>query len=264
MKKILQQNLITNLKNKLTHKKTYPTTDCTAIVPWGTNLGLTLGFPLYTKIIREMISLPYYQMSVAVGVLLSDGWTELSSSKSSKLESIKKRNACFKFKQSLDKFEYFMFVFNILSHYCSSLPSVIIGKRNNTVTYGLHFFTRALPCFTDLHNLFYIKTNALSRIGQKIVPTDIFNMLNDIALAHIVMCDGGRHGNGLTIYVNSFTLADCVLLINVLIIKFELNCTIQEKRPQEYVIYIRANSMDKLRKIVLPHMVPSMLYKLGL
>jgi hypothetical protein len=50
-------------------------------------------------------------------------------------------------------------VFNQLSHLCSHGPSLVssvkLGKRH----YGLQFFTRTLPCFTQLHSLFYLNAS---------------------------------------------------------------------------------------------------------
>ena len=45
-----------------------------------------------------MIQLPYYQKSVIIGLLLSDGWLYFPSATN--------KNARIEFRQSLDKFEY--------------------------------------------------------------------------------------------------------------------------------------------------------------
>jgi hypothetical protein len=88
------------------------------------------------------------------------------------------------FVQALAKFEYFMHVFNIFSHYCSKFPTLTMGKKNGTITARLNFITRALPCFTEIHKIFYIPHDAFSRMGKKRIPEDIFNLLDSIALAH--------------------------------------------------------------------------------
>jgi hypothetical protein len=80
-------------------------------------------------------------------------------------------------------------VFNLLSHYCSSSPRRTTGIRAENRFYGLQFFTRSMPCITELHSLFYIN-------GVKIVPHNIYDLLTPIALAHVIMGDGSisRHG----------------------------------------------------------------------
>jgi NADH-ubiquinone oxidoreductase chain 4 len=118
-------------KNLNSKTKIYKNKNCKDIVIWGTNLSLTINFGFYSKQIREMIVLPYYHFSIIIGLYLSDGSSVLSYVRNLKSE-VSKRNASFNFNQSLDKFYYFMSVFNILSHYCSKLPTCSIRKRKET------------------------------------------------------------------------------------------------------------------------------------
>jgi hypothetical protein len=148
-------------------------------------------------------------------------------------------------------------VFNILSHYCSSTPHFTTGKRNNTITYGLGFFTRSLPCFTQIHLLWYSQ-------GIKVLPYDLFDYLTPVALANWIMGDGSRTRHGLILCTDSNTLKDVILLINILIIKFDLKCTLREHRKNQFRIYISEQSMNKLRSLVKPYMIESMLYKIHL
>jgi LAGLIDADG DNA endonuclease family len=76
------------------------------------------------------------------------------------------------------------------------------------------------------------------------------------------MGDGSKKANGLKINTHSFSLQEVVMLINVLIIRYQLDCTIINVKNGQYKIYIQPNSMDKLRNIVLPFIIPSMLYKI--
>lgn len=75
--------------------------------------------------------------------------------------------------------------------------------------------------------------------------------------------DAYKHGTGLRLATHSLSIQDCVLLVNVLIIKFDLNCTIIKiKNTDQFIIYIRTDSMNKLRGLVTPYMHPSMMYKI--
>jgi hypothetical protein len=96
----------------------------------------------------------------------------------------------------------------------------------------------------------------------KIVPLEIFNLLDDIALAHCICCDGETNKNGLYLCTDSFSLKDVIFLLNVLNIKFELDCTIQKVQTGGYRIYIKKSSMANLQSIVSPYMPSSMLYKI--
>jgi hypothetical protein len=150
----------------------------------------------------------------------------------------------------------------MLSHYCRSSPHPTSGTRAGNRYYGLQFFTRGMPCMTELSFLFYPN-------GVKIIPEDIYNILTPVALAHLIMGDGGVKPHGLTLCTNSYTLPDVVRLMNVLMIRYRLECILRikpryNKNKIEYTIYIRQRSMPLLQAIVIPHMHSSMYYKLGL
>lgn len=85
-----------------------------------------------------------------------------------------------------------------------------------------------------------------------------------MALAHWIMGDASARPHGLLLCTDSYSVSDVIKLMNVLMIKYELNCTLQfpaENRPR---IYIKQSSMPKLKKIVSIYIIPSMLYKLGM
>jgi len=69
----------------------------------------------------------------------------------------------------------------------------------------------------------------------------------------------------MAICTNCYSIQDVVRLMNVLMIRYRLECTIHLKRRHqkvEYMIYIRQDSMYLLRTIVKPYLCSSMLYKL--
>ena len=85
-----------------------------------------------------------------------------------------------------------------------------------------------------------------------------------MALAHVIQGDGLAVRHGLFICTDSYKLVDVVRLMNVLIIKYRLECTLRFHRPNQARVYIRERSMPILRELVKPYMLESMLYKLGL
>lgn len=222
-----------------------------SLVIWGTNLSSSVGIGRITKQESNMIKLPSYQKSVIVGLLLSDGWLTIATKRST--------NARLGFKQHSAKFTYVFYVFNLLSHYCSNLPYFTYSVRTSNIHYASGFFTRSLPCFTELHQSFYPN-------GIKIIPDNIYDILTPIALAHFIMGDGQTSHHGLVLCTNSFSILGVVKLMNVLLIRYGLQCNIREFRSNkklEYMIYIRHGSMPLLRTIVKPFMHYSMLYKLN-
>ena len=139
-----------------------------SLVVWGTNLSSQVGTGRFTKLVSSMIKLPDYYYSIVVGLLLSDGWLIISSKTS--------KNARLGFKQSIKNVPYVLFIFNQLSHYCSSFPNINKSKRVGKIYFELSFFTRSLPCFTELYNLFYIN-------NVKVIPKNIYDLLSPVALA---------------------------------------------------------------------------------
>jgi hypothetical protein len=88
-------------------------------------------------------------------------------------------------------------------------------------------------------------------------------MLTPVALANLIMGDGSVSRYGLIICTDSYSIEDTVRLINVLIIKYRLECILRVFRKNQYRIYIRQSSMPLLQDIVSPHFHFSMLYKIG-
>lgn len=76
------------------------------------------------------------------------------------------------------------------------------------------------------------------------------------------MGDGSAASAGLRLGTDSFTIKECVQLINVLIVRYGVSGTIHmlDGKPR---IYINAKSKKLLIPIVKPYMHPSMYYKLG-
>ena len=67
-------------------------TNCTSLVPYGTNWGSTLNIGRLSKDLHRLIYLPYNIYSILVGKLLSDGWLEKESLNA---------NTRFRFKQAV-------------------------------------------------------------------------------------------------------------------------------------------------------------------
>jgi hypothetical protein len=94
----------------------------------------------------------------------------------------------------------------------------------------------------------------------------IFDLLTPAALAQGILCDGVCRNPGIALCTVSFTVEEVVRLMNVLLVRYQLDCTLffHGKNNTQPRIYIRSKSMPLLRSIVLPHMHNSMLYKIGL
>ncbi len=100
--------------------------------------------------------------------------------------------------------------------------------------------------------------NYSTLIAKKVIPENIGELLTPLALAVWIMDDGTWKQPGVRIATNCFTKEECELLVSVLDLKFNLKCSLH-KNNNNYQIYIKQESISSLRKLVIPHMVPSML-----
>jgi hypothetical protein len=76
------------------------------------------------------------------------------------------------------------------------------------------------------------------------------------------MGDGAKKSHGLILCTDSFTIQEVIKLINVLIIRYELECKIHFHTPTQPRILIKQRSMLKLKDLVRKYIHYSMLYKI--
>jgi heme/copper-type cytochrome/quinol oxidase subunit 1 len=219
---------------------------CKELVVYGSNLQSTVKYPPYTSIVRYMVKIPHTFYPLLVGLIISDGWLQIN----------KVGNTRFFFKQSTDKLEYFFYVFNKLSHYCSSYPHINQTTINGKNFTGISFTTRTYPCLTEFYQRFYYK-------NIKIVPLDLYELLTYESLAHWIMGDGTKSHKGLVLQTQSFTVKEVVFIINILIYKFNLKCSIHMQRNQP-TVFISSKSMTIIQPYILPYFCNSMRYKLDI
>lgn len=210
-----------------------------------------------SKIERAAVSLPGYAAEALVGLLLGDGWMTKNAGQGA--------NARFGYAQSgtKEKQPYFYYVFDLFSCLCTAAYTPLLKTFTragyDTVLTSLSFCTMRLPALNTIYLHFYVA-------GVKIVPLLIGDLLTPVGLAFWIMDDGSRQGTGLHLNVYGFDNESVDRLLDVLQGKFNLECTLHGHSAHggKFRIYVRADSMPRLRELVLPHMHPSMLYKLGL
>lgn len=98
--------------------------------------------------------------------------------------------------------------------------------------------------------------------SNKLVPLDIYNLLTPIALTFWIMGDGlGNFWKGLYLCTDSFSNYDIVRLMKVLLIRYNINSSLVTVLGKSR-IYIPSTESNKISKLVVGYIHPTMLYKL--
>lgn len=195
-------------------------------------------------------------------------------------------------KQSIINFNYLWYVFSELCYLTSGLPLLGSNLMRGKKFYNVSFQTRQLDCLNEILNLMYIFVPAQalstrlpfrpSALGAKIsaekrketrpesgregkyvktIKPELFLYMNYIVLAHLIMGDGAKRNKGITLCTDNFTLQEVIILINIFIIKFNINPSIH-KEKNKFRIYINEKDLKKIKPFIEPYFVDHFLYKI--
>lgn len=177
-------------------------------------------------------------------------------------------------KQSVKNFSYLWQVYNELAYLCSGPLYLSKNVLRGKTFYSWSFYTRQLACLKENFNLFYVEEKG--KIIKTIKP-NLFFYLDYIALAHFIQGDGSKQDKGIYLNTLSFTLEEVVLLINILIIKFDIQPTLHKKKADtsiytkpsnsykskmSYRIFISGKDLNKIKPQLVPYFSKHFLYKI--
>jgi len=176
------------------------------------------------------------QLAIVVGSLLGDGYLAKTTS-----------GYAFRVNHGLKQKDYVDWKYGKLENFANSSP-----KQSGSCYY---FRTITHQTFVQLHTIFYPH-------GKKIISKQfLWETLDALVLAIWIMDDGSKDKGQLRINSQCFSLEEHELLQNVLRAKLGIETTLKRDKLQ-FRLRVAQSSMDRLRIVVLPYVIPSMLYKL--
>nr|YP_009543506.1 LAGLIDADG endonuclease [Coniothyrium glycines]AYU74396.1 LAGLIDADG endonuclease [Coniothyrium glycines] len=204
----------------------------------------------YTINYKKEYVLRLEQKEALIGIILGDGF----------LERVKpNHNTRLRIEQSYpEKEKYLRSLYDLLEPLTTMSPTILTrkDKRSSIKSQSLYFRTLAMPCLNDYYDLFY-------KEKVKVIPRNLSPLLTARGLAYLIMDDGGKSVHNQTVlHTRSFTLEDVKYFQSVLLENFDLVTRLEEKKKDQWVIYIPVRQVTKLKDIVGPYMHKSMLYKI--
>lgn len=201
---------------------------------------------------KKEFKLSSYQKNALLGIILGDGCLERGK------ESWNTRLRVEQIYPNQEEFVKNMY--SLLTPMISMSPGILTrkDKRTGLNTQSIYFWTMRMPCLNYYFDLFY-------KDKIKTIPKNIGELLTPVGLAYWIMGDGIYiKERGVILCTDSYTKEDVELLAKVLSLQFGLSCTLHQRKANQFRIYILKGSIDNLSKIVLPFLIPSMKYKIGL
>lgn len=195
--------------------------------------------------LRERLSLTSLQRSVLVGALLGDGALIPASSGHP--------DARLQIEHKAAHRDYVWWTYEIFKEWVLQPPKWRI------LTNSWRFRTISHPELGEYRRRFY-------NDNHKCVPTNIEELLNEIALAVWMMDDGGlTHAkNTYTISVHSFAAQDVERLRVVLQSRWGIWTSLYYEKGKGYRLYIQAHSAPTLQSLIMPYVHSCMMDRLSL
>ena len=193
--------------------------------------------------LRKRLHLTPLQKDILIGTLLGDGSLELGAWKNCRLSIY----------HSILQKDYVLWKHKIFKNWTLQEPK--FTQINN----ALRFRTLSHPELTNYRNLFY-------KNKRKVIPENLFELLNPVVLAVWYMDDGNirkQNGSVYGYYLNtqSFTYQENVKLSKILEQKFGIDSYVLRNKGG-YRLYFGSKSKNLFPKIIEKYIIPSLQYKI--
>lgn len=137
-------------------------------------------------------------------------------------------------------------------------------NKSNKIYKNWYFNTLSFEQFAEIGNAFY-KLDITSGKRKKVLPPQIKDWMSDLSLAYWFMDDGSKKWKNkvlaLRFCTDCFIESEIDILISVLKDKFKLNVTKTKNKNNKWRLYIGTDNYEKIKKLIYPHLVYSMVYK---
>ncbi len=184
-----------------------------------------------------------FQKSVIIGLLLGDG-------------SLYRKNVHSNARLELSfgsKYKDFaLSIEDILKDYLSNPLKSVNIKINSKIYLNYRLKTKSLPLFSELFDLFY-KLDSEGIKYKKLIPVNIWDLLDPVSLAYLIMGDGNfdKGRNRIRIY-NNFKKQEVELLAKSINLKFGIYVGVLHDRKDQWIMTIGAKQLTSLRELVKP------------
>jgi hypothetical protein len=160
----------------------------------------------------NVTSISKFLNSVLIGIMLGDGGIYRTSLKSNSRLEISFGQKYQSFAESLG---------TLFKDYMSNpVKALEIKVKDKTYT-NFRLKTRSLPLFNQYHDMFYVFNSDFNKF-VKIIPENILELIDPIALSYLIMTDGNfdKGRNRVRIYTNSYNKEEVQNLANAINTKF--------------------------------------------
>lgn len=190
------------------------------------------------------------EREIVIGCILGDGFIQKTG----------KKNARLRLEHSVKQKDYIFWKWKMLKRYMQDKPKMI--SRFNPIWQKKYDYyrcqTHSSPQFGKLHQMFYAN-------HQKQIPLEIKKLLTSLVLAIWFMDDGYYYKRDKTAYIYLSPLPDKDIkrLQDTLKENFCLTSKLEKKKTGALNFKFSVIETKKLVKIIAPHIIPSMRYKIN-
>lgn len=160
-----------------------------------------------------------------------------------------------------------LYVFDILRRFCTpkGIYTYKVKSGKDSPLYQRWIVrTRTLDIFDYYHDSYY----RLNSEGKyiKILPLNIIEILTPISFALFLMSDGYFHKTKhvIKLCTNNFTKVEVELLSKTILNKFGIENKLEHVRKEQYILRFKKSVVPQIQVLVKNHMIPSMMYRIGL